>query len=257
MNRDERLARYEQDYVQDYGYEERLVRARSRLTAAWLNELAPRRVVEVGCGRRPLFGQVSLDSLERWVVVEPAASFARAAAELAEGDSRLAVVRGFFELSRGRIHEELGGRADAVIIDSLLHEIPDPGPMLGAARELLADDGVLHVSVPNAHSLHRRLALAMKLVDDVHELGARNLQLAQARVYDPFSLRAAIEDAGFEVFETGGHTIKPFTNAQMQTLEETLGSALLDGLEGLAEQLPELAAEIHVRARPRPPTCLG
>ena len=65
MSPDDRLARYEQDYVREYGYEERLVRARSRVTAAWLSERAPRRVVEVGCGRRPLFGQVALGSLER------------------------------------------------------------------------------------------------------------------------------------------------------------------------------------------------
>ncbi len=250
MSRAARLARYENDYDESYGYEARLVEARSAITAEWLLARAPERVVEVGCGLRPLFARVAPPSLARWVVVEPSARFAEAARERALGAPALRVVEGFFESSVVEIRAALGGPADVVVIDSLLHELDDADALLTAARALLHEDGALHVNVPNALSMHRRLARAMGLIGDVREVSERGARLSQARVYDPRTLRESVEAAGFEVFDAGGHTIKPFTHAQMERLEAELGPDVLDGLARLADELPELSAEIHVRARP-------
>jgi len=244
-----RIERYEQAYQDDYGYEAWLVRARRGATLAAMK--GARRVVEIGCGTEPLFGEVGdqADAIERWVTVEPAEAFRREAEALAEREPRLRVVGGFFEETLDAVRDALGGDADFVVIDGLLHELPDPMAMLRAAREVLAPGGALHVSVPNALSLHRRLARAMGLIADVHALSDRNVALEQARVYDPSSLRAALEDAGFAQIVLGGHTIKPFTNGQMEAVERALGPGVLEGLASLGEELPELAAEITADAR--------
>ncbi|MEQ8891733.1 MAG: class I SAM-dependent methyltransferase [Sandaracinaceae bacterium] len=249
MSRDARLARYQEDYARDYGYEARLVEARGDFTARWLAAVAPARVVEVGCGSSLLFDRVAPELVERWVVAEPAARFAEVARARSAEAPQLRVVQDYFERAEAEIAAALEGPADVVIIDSLLHEIPDAQSMLGAARRLLAPAGRLYVSVPNAYSLHRRLARAMGLIEDEHAMSQRNVALAQARVYDAASLREEVCGAGFEVLRAGGHTLKPFTNAQMEGVEELLGDAVLRGLASLGEELPELAAEIFVEAR--------
>ena len=251
MTAEARIERYEQAYQDDYGYEAWLVRARRGATLAAMEAAKPRRVVEIGCGTEPLFGEAGhqADAVERWVTVEPADTFRRAAEALAAREPRLRVIGDFFERALDEVRDALGGDADFVVLDGLLHELPDPAAMLRAAHAILGPGGVLHVSVPNAFSLHRRLAHAMGLIEDVHALSARNVALEQARVYDPESLRAALEAAGFDGVDVGGHTIKPFTNAQMEAVEAALGPGVLDGLASLGESLPALAAEITADAR--------
>jgi SAM-dependent methyltransferase len=243
-----RLQHYAARYDDDYGYESRLVDARRAVTLERLRALRPERVVEVGCGRDPLLPYARARGvLARWVIVEPTDAFARVAARAL--DDRSALVRGCLQDTVLRVIDALGGAADLVVMDSLLHELPDPAEILDAARRCLGPHGWIHVNVPNANSLHRRLARAMGLIDDVKAMSARNVALSQSRVYDLDALLAALRDAGFAPVATGGHTVKPFTHAQMERVTEALGPAVLEGLAALGHELPELAAEIHADAR--------
>jgi hypothetical protein len=92
----------------------------------------------------------------------------------------------------------------------------------------------------------------MGLVESPFALSARNVALEQARVYDLAALEAAVTAAGFVVTGRGGHTVKPFTHAQMEAVEAALGAAVLDGLAALGAEMPELAAEIHLDAQRAP-----
>lgn len=245
-----RIVRYEQAYDDEHhAYEARLVEARSAVARHWLERVRPSRVVEVGGGLSPLFTQVDLPALSRWVLVEPSERFCDVARTQAGEPHR--VVQGFFEASEDAVRAALGGPADAVVIDGLLHELPAPQDLLVTARRLLSPSGELHVSVPNADSFHRRLARAMGLITDLRAVSARGERLAQSRVYDLPALREEVESVGFAVTEHGGHTLKPFTHGQMEQLEATLGSAVLDGLTKLGDELPELSAEIYLHARPK------
>lgn len=265
-----RIERYSRAYAGDYGYESWLVRGRRAATMRTLMESRPRRVVEVGCALDPLAAHaLGLSSApasmlraeahasaapdrwvpERWVIVEPAGRFAAAARDIAAEDPRVGVVEAFVEQAVSEVERALGAKADLVILDGLLHEVHEPASVLRAARALMAEAGLVHVSVPNARSLHRRVGQAMGILEDPHELSARNKTLEQERVYDLDALELAIRKADLEPVERGGHTIKPFTNAQMAEVEPILGAQVLEGLLALGAALPDLSAEVWVRAK--------
>jgi SAM-dependent methyltransferase len=237
------------DYVVQYRalpFEPMQIAFRRRRVLDRISVHAPRRLLEVGCGEFPLF--LDLPGLEA-VVVEPAPAFAANARRLAAGRPGVAVVEQYAEEVAA---ESVGGPFDMVVISCLLHEVPDPQRLLAAARELCAPGGVLHVNVPSARSLHRLLAVAMGLIPDVAATSDTQRTMQQRGVYDAAGLEGELRRAGFAVTDRGSIFVKPFTHAQMQRLvdEDFLTSRMLDGLDALAEMLPDLGSELWMDARP-------
>lgn len=249
MDKRERIAGYAGAYLADYGFESVMVAARRRLALEVVAARRPERVLEAGCGAELLALAAAAANLDfsRWVAIEPSAAFVAQARTAASAEPRFSVIPGFFE---DAVPEAIAtaGPFDFVLVAGLLGEVTDPGAILAAARAAVAVGGVVHVNVPNAYSLHRRLARAMGLIADEHEMSDRNRALAQYRNYDSASLRADIEAAGLRIVEEGGYLLKPFTHAQMENLGELLSPRVLDGLWTLGRELPELASEIYVNA---------
>jgi SAM-dependent methyltransferase len=206
-------------------------------------------VVEVGCGADLLVERAAqTHEFARWVIVEPNADFAAAARDQIGHDTRVQVVEAFFEDAAAETRVACGGSADVVICSGVLHEVSDPDALLRAAAGLLAADGQLIVNVPNAGSLHRRLALAMGLIADTAELSDRNARLGQPRVLDAAGLASLLVKAGFRVETSGGYLIKPFTHTQMAAIP-FLDDSIVAGLDRLGGELPDLASEIYAVAR--------
>jgi dTDP-3-amino-3,4,6-trideoxy-alpha-D-glucose transaminase len=246
-----RIVLYEHAYLADYGFESVLVTARQRMVTEVVGRHRPVVAVEIGCGADMLYRTLVRCGLRvgRWVVVEPAPRFVAEARRLASEHDEVRVVEGFFEDVADQVLEAAGGPADLVVVAGLLHELEHPAAMLAAVRSVVAPGGVIHVNVQNAFSLHRRVAQAAGLIDDVHELSARNRALHQPRVMDRASLRDELAAAGFVPEEEGGYLLKPFTNDQMATVTSLLAPEIMDGLWELGRQLPDLACEIYVNAR--------
>lgn len=247
-----RVQAYSGAYMAAYGFEARMVAGRRRLLLELLGSLAPRVVVEIGCGTE-LLSRAALaagSTFEQWVIVEPSREFAAGArAQATGGASRIDVIEQLFELAHEQVVATCIQAPGLVICSSLLHEVADPHALLGGIRALLElGDGTAHVNVPNARSLHRQLARAMGLISDEAQLTARNELLAQQVVLDAASLAALVEAAGLTVIERGGYFVKPFTHEQMDQLP-FLDARMLDGLWLLGRELPELAAEIYVNTR--------
>lgn len=237
------------DYAVQYRalpFEPLQIAFRRRRVLARVAAHAPRRLLEVGCGESPLF--LDLPGVET-VVVEPAPAFAENARRLAAGTPRVTVVEEYAEHVTA---ESTGGPFDMVVVSCLLHEVPDPHRLLVAARALCAAHGVLHVNVPSARSLHRLLAVAMGLIPDVAAESDTQRTMQQRGVYDAAGLEAEVRRAGFAVTHRGSIFVKPFTHAQMQRLvdEDFLTPRMLDGLDALAEVLPDLGSELWVDAEP-------
>lgn len=251
MKKSERIALYQQRYSSDYGFEAVMVAARQRLVLEVIERLRPRVVLEAGCGIESLARRAAAAGLtvDQWLIVEPGERFAAVAKQTAPAGLRLEVIRGFLEDSIEAVRKRSLRPPDLVICAGLLNEVEEPAAVLRAARELVAGDGVVHVSVPNALSLHRRLARAMGIITDERQLTERNRMLAQYRVFDFAALVHVSTEAGFRVIEQGGYFLKPFTHAQMQTIG-FLSEEILDGLWRLGRELPELASEIYVNLRP-------
>ena len=248
----ERIGRYASVYEAEYRFEAVLVAARQRTVLEHLTRWRPGVVVEAGCGDDLLCAMAdrALVPFDRWVIVEPSPRFAEVAeAHASAMGGRIIVVRSFLEDAVEEVTAACAAPADVVLCSSVLHEVADPRVFLGAARRMLSPNGRAYIDVPNARSLHRRLARTMGLIADEAELSGRNLAFEQDRVYDAGSLRREVEGSGLRVLEEGGHFIKPFTHGQMEQLPFA-DERMAEGLRILGRELPDLAAEIFCVAGP-------
>jgi SAM-dependent methyltransferase len=236
------------DYAVQYRalpFEPIQARFRRRMVLTRVAAHRPRRLLEIGCGEAPLFTDVAGCEC---VVVEPTPAFARNARRLAEGHEGVTVVEDYVEdVEPGTL-----GRFDMVIASCVLHEVIDPQRFLAAARSFCAEGGVVHVNVPSAQSLHRLLAVAMRLIPHPSAESETQRTMQQRAVYDVAGLEDELRRAGLAVRERGSIFVKPFTHTQMQRLvdEGFLTPELLDGFDRLAEMLPDLGSELWVDAEP-------
>jgi 2-polyprenyl-3-methyl-5-hydroxy-6-metoxy-1,4-benzoquinol methylase len=236
------------DYVAQYRklpFEPIQIDYRRKLVLRQIARYAPIRLLEVGCGVRPLFTDLS-DNIAV-TVVEPAKEFFDYARELARGRDRVKVLQGFIESA-----DLDAAEFDMIILSCVLHEVPDPAAMLDAVWRVCAPNAVLHVNVPNARSMHRLLAVAMGLMPSPDQQSDTQRLMQQRHTpYNAERLRDAVSDAGFKVIDGGSLFVKPFSHSQMQALIDCgfMTHAMLDGLDKLVELAPDLGSEIWMNAR--------
>jgi len=113
--------------------------------------------------------------------------------------------------------------------------------VLKKMRSLLKPHGRLHVVVPNARSLHRRIAYYMNLIEDVYELSDRDKLLGHVRVYDKEMLLNELEECGFHILHWEGIFLKPFPNDMMKPLDKSI----ILGLYEIGRELPDYCAHIY------------
>lgn len=124
-------------------------------------------------------------------------------------------------------------------LDSLDHE--NALLVLRKIRSFLRPKGRLHVVVPNAKSLHRRLACCMNLIEDIHEPSERHKLFGQTRVYDKEMLLCELKECGFDVLHWEGIFLKPFPNDLMIPLNRSI----IHGLYQIGRELPDYCAHIY------------
>lgn len=245
MDRDIDL--YASSYRIDYGFEAEMVHYRRTTGLERISQQRPRKVIEVGCGLDPWVVAYARagGTWDQWHVVEPAHAFAEACRTGVReaGLANVTIHEAFFEEARLDNVDP-----DMIVCAGLLHEVPSSTYLLKALARAMRPGTVLHVSVPNANSFHRRLAQAMGLISNLTDLSARNTKLDQRRVFDLDELTAQVRGAGLHVTETGGLLVKPFTHAQMESLGPLLSRPMLDGLDALARTHPDWASEIWAEA---------
>jgi len=203
-------------------------------------DLSGESVIELGVGDRA-WTPLLLERFERVVSVDgSAALIKKVAEELSE--PRWTGVVSMFE------HFTPTDRAEVVLATYVLEHVDNPEEVLARARTWVSDDGLLVVIVPNAGSLHRRLAQAMRLVDDPTALGEADRRLGHKRVFTVDTLSAAVKEAGFAIESIEGFLAKTLPNSLLVQCSD----AQLAGLVDLGRALPtDLAAAICLRARPR------
>ncbi len=240
---------YQQAYSSDYGFERTMVRFRRDFLLNKIAELDPLVVVEIGCGSELLydFWKQRGHEVDCWIITEPATAFADLAKN--SGLPNLHVFPDFFENAVDQIIKTLPRQPDFVICSSVLHEVHSPHDLLKTIHQIMGHNSLLHVNVPNSESLHRRLAVAMGLIQSTKALSSRNSQLHQPRVYDMETLKTDTLASGFSIVSEGGYFLKPFTHAQMEGISPILGDAVLEGLFSIGQQFPALASEIFIEAQ--------
>jgi hypothetical protein len=127
----------------------------------------------------------------------------------------------------------------------IAEHVDDPVALFRLVRGWLAPGGAIIVMVPNARSLHRRLAVRMGLQPRLDTLSARDHLVGHQRVYDLAGLRTDLAAAGFTVEEEFGYQLKTVPNSMMGEWPMGLHEALNDISDELA---PDVLANIGVRA---------
>ncbi len=134
---------------------------------------------------------------------------------------------------------------DAVLALHIAEHVDDPVALFATVRRWLAPGGAIVVMVPNAQSLHRRLAVRMGLQAQLDDLSPRDHLVGHQRVYDLPRLRDDLRTAGLEPTEEFGYQLKTVPNGMMGDWPADLHTALVD----ISEELPPaMLANIGVRA---------
>jgi SAM-dependent methyltransferase len=136
---------------------------------------------------------------------------------------------------------ETNEKFDTIIMSHVLEHIADPGLVLAKIYDWLEDDGVFLVSVPNAKSIHRMVAVEMGILKNIYTLNDRDKELGHFRVYDMALLQNHLQAANFKVSETGGIFLKPLSNQQMQ---DSWTKQMIEGFFKVGKHFKENCAEI-------------
>jgi 2-polyprenyl-3-methyl-5-hydroxy-6-metoxy-1,4-benzoquinol methylase len=230
----------------DMIFEQVCIQARQNCNIRFLKRFLPSSILEVGCGPLSLLDRVQDEGIPftDWVIVEPAPQYVMQASLVAAPDQRVNVIEGYLENSSKELSRLKPSLFDAVILSSLIHETSEPATILATAWMHLKPEGMVLVSVPNALSFHRLLAVELGLITSPDTITERNLLLGQPVVYTSSMLQDLMTKAGFVNLALEGYLFKPFTHKQMESLMPLLGEGAVAALDKLGRKFPDNAAEI-------------
>lgn len=117
---------------------------------------------------------------------------------------------------------------DAILATNILEHVEDPTETLACIRAWCDVDTRVIVTVPNAESIHRRLAVLMGIQPQLDTLSFRDRLVGHLRVYDFTQLTREVKDAGFEIVGQRGFLLKVLPNAMLKDLPANLIQALYD-----------------------------
>ena len=129
-----------------------------------------------------------------------------------------------------------------VLLIGALHHSKNPTQILQNISNWIHPNAKLIVSVPNAGSIHRRLGTKMGIINNAEEISKLGIRQGHERTYTIDLFKEQLIDAGFSIDHFKGLFFKPFSNSQMDLMDNKIFS----GLFKLADELPdELAATLY------------
>jgi len=130
-----------------------------------------------------------------------------------------------------------GRTYDYVSCNYILEHVFDTAHILANIRGMLAPDGLVFITVPNAMALSRRLAKEMGLVNSLFDLTPNDHKHGHRRTYTVDSLRKEVIAAGFHIKEEAGIVFKILADFQLNQLlrDGFLAPEHIHGLQRLAE----------------------
>lgn len=111
---------------------------------------------------------------------------------------------------------KLDRKYDVITMLNILEHVPEPQVTLAKAAELLCDDGVIIVHVPNAEAVNRKIAVLMGTLTHCEELSPFDINVAgHRRSYTMKTFVEELEKSGLEVRSTGGIFYKMLSTPQI------------------------------------------
>jgi len=175
------------------------------------------RVLEMGYGEGNVTRQLLAAGM-KVEIIEGAELLVNSARETFGGSVK--VHHGLF----GDFHPVLA--YDVILATNILEHVADPTDTLACIRNWCGPDTKVVVTVPNAGSIHRRLAVLMGIQPTLETLSPRDHLVGHMRVYNFDQLHQEVSNAGFEVVEQKGFLLKVLPNSMMKGMSQELIQAL-------------------------------
>jgi protein-L-isoaspartate O-methyltransferase len=223
-------------------FEQRLAEARaSRL------DLCGRKVLEIGCGAGYTTA-ILASRCDTLVVVDQDPEALQAAEDHCLTSIRhvgISAVRQWHLSSWEEFQPDCGLFSD-VVLSCVLEHVADPVALLQRTIPWLIPDGCIHIIVPNAGSLHRKVGVAMGVLTREGDITPGDTALGHERVYGVYGLLRHVIAAGLKMPSVSGLLCKPMPQEWLEVLTEQEVSALF----AMGAKLPvELCAELYVIAQ--------
>ncbi len=242
------IENYWEKYSSDYSFEFTLNIYRQKHLLKILNDLKPKRVLEIGGGFNPFCEKYQ--QFEEYTIIEPGTVPFRSIVERFSSNPAITIYNQFFENCAETLNQKI---YDFIILNGVLHEVRDGGLFLNLIEQIMSEQTTVYINVPNANSMHRLIGVASGFIKSVTDKTERNLALEQTEIYSPSSLRTlvcgSITDA--VILQMGTFFLKPFTHAQMQECVkmEIIDEKVLDGLFSVSTEFPDFGAELYCLVR--------
>jgi len=104
---------------------------------------------------------------------------------------------------------------DFIIAGHVLEHVDNPVVIVKLIKNWLSKNGKLLIIVPNAESIHRELAVEMKLQEKNSDLSPRDKIVGHLRVYNLNLLKQHIKESNLEILEEKGFFLKVLPNSMM------------------------------------------
>ena len=114
----------------------------------------------------------------------------------------------------------------------------------------LIPEGRLHITFPNALSLHRRLGTLIGIIKTPWSFSERDVALGHFKIYDRFQLFSLLKDSGYKIINWEGIILKPFPNSKMMEFYKE-NPKFIEALFKIGKELPDYCAEIYICAIPK------
>lgn len=212
-----------------YGYRYQTVRQRM---------IGPK-VLEVGVGNADITNWLSEDGGFEVTSIDGSQSVLDYAVKKISHPERVVFVYTYFEEFNSDI------MFDDILITNSLEHVDNPVKLLCYIKKFLKPAGNLHITVPNAMSIHRMLGKEIGMLECEESLNSYDIEVGHQRVYTIELLKEHVSRAGFKVVVHDGIILKPLSDLQMNTLISIYGEKIMGGLFAVGHRLPELAAEIY------------
>jgi len=243
------LDSHQASYTSDFPYyeENRLTHvAYGERVAQLIRQHGIQTALSLGIGHtevaRRILGQLNVGPLRRYAIVEGSPAIISAfQASLDPVPKGLELIEGFFETFA------YPQRVELIEAGFVLEHVDDPTLVLTRMRDLLIPGGRIIIAVPNARSLHRVLGHTAGLLADIYALSPADLALGHQRYFDLASLVELVGTCGFSVVRAEGMLLKPFTTAQLRSLN--LAPVIWDALMEVARAYPDISHAIYLEAQ--------
>jgi 2-polyprenyl-3-methyl-5-hydroxy-6-metoxy-1,4-benzoquinol methylase len=195
------------------------------------------KVIELGCGRGILTNKLS-EVCKELLVVEGSKNNINFAKKILKDKRNIDYYHSLWQK-----FDYPSNVSDIVFSMGLEHlDRKNAITILKKLKNCLQEDGRLHIIVPNANSLHRKVAYYMGIISDVHEFSERDKLYGHKRVYDKDMLYSELKECEYNVTHFEGIFLKPLPNSMMIEFKEEI----IKGFGEISKEYPDESAHLYV-----------